>query len=83
MAPPRYTGVMNIDERLEKLVERHEALAQSMELMQIEGDGQRKRIDTLASVVDRHEHEQERFRKAMRAGLLAWLDEGENGQQPS
>jgi len=35
---------MTIDERLERLTERHEALTQSVELMRLEGQEQGKRI---------------------------------------
>lgn len=38
---------MNIDERLERLTERHEALAQSLELMVAEGKAQSTRIAAL------------------------------------
>ena len=61
---------MTIDERLEKLTERHEALTQTVELMAAENRagferlgkvenilGQMARsIDTLARVVELHEH---------------------------
>ena len=32
-AVPRYTEIVNIDERLEKLTERHEALTMNLELL--------------------------------------------------
>jgi hypothetical protein len=38
---------MSIDERLDKLTERHEALAQSIELMIVEGREQAERIRAL------------------------------------
>lgn len=51
---------MTIDERLERLTERHEALTQSVELMRLEGQEQDKRIaeqsrniDTLVSSVEK------------------------------
>jgi hypothetical protein len=58
---------MTIDERLERLTERHEALTQTVELMAAENQagfarlekivGQMARsIDTLARVVELHEH---------------------------
>jgi hypothetical protein len=58
---------MTIDERLEKLTERHEALTQTVELMAAENRagfarlekivGQMARsIDTLARVAELHEH---------------------------
>jgi hypothetical protein len=45
--PPRYTETMTIDERLEKLTERHEALTQSVELMIAEGRETSSRISGL------------------------------------
>ena len=58
---------MTIDERLEKLTERHEALTQTVELMAAENQagfariekivGQMARsVNTLARVVELHEH---------------------------
>jgi len=43
---------MSIDERLERLTERHEALTQSVELMQIEGQAQDKRIDKILATAE-------------------------------
>ena|GEM_PF-924520 len=43
----RYTETMTIDERLEKLTERHEALTQSVELMIAEGRETSSRISAL------------------------------------
>jgi hypothetical protein len=42
---------MNIDERLDRLTERHEALTQSVELLAIEGRELRERISSLASSI--------------------------------
>jgi archaellum component FlaC len=61
---------MTIDERLERLAERHEALTQTVELMAVENRAGFERlakvenilghvvrsIDTLARVVELHEH---------------------------
>ena len=43
----RYTETMTIDERLEKLTERHEALTRSVELMIAEGRETSSRISAL------------------------------------
>ena len=43
----RYTETMTIDERLEKLTERHEALTQTVELMAAEGRETSQRISAL------------------------------------
>jgi predicted nuclease with TOPRIM domain len=42
---------MTIDERLDRLVERHEALTQSVELLRLQGEEQGKRIDKLTDNV--------------------------------
>ncbi len=36
------------------------------------------KVDKLAEVSSRHEREIQRFRRAMRAALEAWLNEGED-----
>jgi hypothetical protein len=50
---------MTIDERLEKLTERHEALAQSVELLVVHGHETDRRLDTvaegIAKLTERHE----------------------------
>ncbi|MGO4881714.1 MAG: hypothetical protein ACLP59_12935 [Bryobacteraceae bacterium] len=46
---------MTIDERLERLTERHEALAQSLELMRAEGEQTAARIRTLAIIAEPNE----------------------------
>ncbi|HLJ44575.1 MAG TPA: hypothetical protein VKU01_01120 [Bryobacteraceae bacterium] len=43
---------MNIDERLEKLVERHEALTQTVELMAHENRERDRRMDQVVSRLD-------------------------------
>lgn len=69
---------MNIDERLEKLTERHEALTRTVELMAAENRAGLARlhqvenihaqmvrsIDTLARVVELHEHRLDRLEGA-------------------
>ncbi len=44
---------MTIDERLERLTERHEALTQSVELMRLEGQEQGKRIAEQGRNIDK------------------------------
>ena len=68
----------NIDQRLERLTERHEALAESIELLRDQVAHVSERVDKLAEVSGRHEREIERFRRAMRGALEAWLSE--NGE---
>ncbi len=44
---------MTVDERIERLTERHEALAQSVELLVLQGEQTRKTVDLLVlSVTD-------------------------------
>jgi predicted transcriptional regulator len=70
---------MTIDERLQFLLQSTESLHENVGKLV-------ERVDKLAETSERHERaiqrqerEQERFRRAMRAALVAWLDEGENG----
>lgn len=63
---------MTIDERLDRLTERHEALTQSVEILT-------QRTQQLTDDVAAHEREMQRFRRAMRAALEAWL--GEDGDE--
>jgi hypothetical protein len=44
---------MNIDERLERLVERHEALTQSVEHLALQGEEQNKRIDKIVLALEK------------------------------
>jgi hypothetical protein len=44
---------MSIDERLDRLTERHEALTQSVELMPLEGQEQDKRTDKILIAVEK------------------------------
>ncbi len=44
---------MTIDERLERLTERHEALTQSVDLMRLEGQEQGKRIAEQGRNIDK------------------------------
>jgi tagatose-1,6-bisphosphate aldolase len=44
---------MNIDERLERLVERHEALTQTVEHLAMQGEEQNKRIQAQGANIDK------------------------------
>jgi hypothetical protein len=65
---------MTIDERLQ-------ALTESLELLRDQTFENSKHISELRQVSEAHEREMQRFRNAMRAALVAWL-EGENGNEP-
>jgi hypothetical protein len=43
---------MTIDERLDRLTERHEALTQTMEHLALQGEEQNKRIDKLVGLME-------------------------------
>jgi hypothetical protein len=43
---------MTIDERLDRLTERHEALTQTVEHIAIQGEEQNKRIDKLVGLME-------------------------------
>ena len=71
---------MNIDERLEFLVKSQESLGRNIKELHERMNEQGERINALATMVDKHERQMERFRRALRAGLAEWL-EGENGNE--
>ena len=67
---------MTIDERLERLVERHEALTQTVELLTAD-------IQAMQEMQKRQDARERRFRTALMAGLTEFvreLDAEENGQ---
>jgi hypothetical protein len=61
----------NIDERLQFLLQSTESLHDSVGKLV-------ERVDKLAETSERHERELQRFHRAMRAALEAWLSE--NGE---
>ena len=63
----------SIDERLEFLLQSNESHNEQIGKLG-------ERVDQLTATVERHEREQERFRRMMKAALLAWL-EGEDGTE--
>ncbi len=68
---PNNPSPPNIDERLQFLLQSTESLHSNVARLV-------ERVDKLAETSERHERELERFRRAMRAGLEAWLSE--NGE---
>jgi predicted transcriptional regulator len=44
---------VNIDERLERLAERHEALTQTVEHIALQGEEQNKRLDKVLAALDK------------------------------
>ena len=52
-----------------------ESMRQNAELLQGMMHDLMVRVDRLAEVSERHERQWQQFRRAMRAGLTAWLDE--------
>ena len=73
---------MDIDKRLELLTERHEALAQSVELLVAENRATGAMVRDTVALVDRHERELQRFRKVMRNALATWLQDGGEDDNP-
>jgi hypothetical protein len=65
------TPKRTIDERLD-------AMAETMELIQAESLANARKIEALTALVNTHEQEWNRFRRAMRAAFKEWMD-GENG----
>ncbi|MBV9303664.1 MAG: hypothetical protein JOY62_03585 [Acidobacteriaceae bacterium] len=66
---------MDIDERLQFLLQSTESLHANVEKLVERVDKVAERVDRLAQTSESHEREIERFRRAMRAGLTGWLDE--------
>lgn len=60
------------------LTEIKESLEREIGGLRVEIEATHKHIDTLAGVVDKHEHEHQRLRRTMRAALEAYLSD-ENG----
>ena len=67
---------MTIDERLQFLLQSTESLHENVAKLV-------ERTDKLAATSERHEREIQRFRRAMRAALEAWLDEDGDGSAPA
>ena len=57
--------------------ERIQALTMNLELLLKHSEEQDKRMDKLQGLVQEHERELERFRRALRAGLDEYLGNGE------
>lgn len=72
---------MTIDERLQFLVQSTESLHDAVGKLVERVDRLAETSERHAETSERHEREIERFRRAMRVALVAWLDEGENGNQ--
>ena len=73
---------MTIDERLERLTERHEALAQSVETLTLDVGNLAKRVDNLVQISERHEREWQRLRRSLRAALETWLEDDGEDEEP-
>lgn len=69
-----HNKAMTIDQRLEFLVQSTESLHGPVAAVV-------ERIDKLTAQSERHEREIERFRRAMRAALEAWLSENGDGSE--
>lgn len=65
---------MNIDERLEKLTERHEALAGSLELLTAEVSEMRKTMADQAIRIEAQRHEEMKHRLAIIHAIHAYME---------
>ena len=65
------------EEQRPSIDERIGALTMNLELLLKQGQEQDKRIDRLHQEIDRHEQDMQRFRRALRAALEAYMGNGE------
>lgn len=72
---------MSEGEKKPTIDERLEALTMTVEHLSLEVEAVTKKVDTLATISDRHEREWQRFRRSMRAALETWLQDGD-GEAP-
>lgn len=72
---------MNFDERLEFLLKSQESLGRNIEELHERMDATNERINAIATLVESHENEMERFRRALRAGITEWLNGDNNNEQ--
>lgn len=70
---------MTIDERIQFLVQSQESLGKNIEELHERMNETGKKIDQLYVISNRHEMDNARFHRALRAALEAWLDENRNG----
>jgi hypothetical protein len=69
------------EERKPSIDERIQALTMNLELLLKQGEEQGKRMDRLHEEVMEHEREMQRYRRALRAGLDAYLGNGDGGEE--
>ncbi len=65
------------EERRPSIDERIAALTMNLELLLKQGQEQDKRIDRLREETDKHERDMQRFRRALRAALQAYMGNGD------
>ncbi|MBV8898320.1 MAG: hypothetical protein JO051_17520 [Acidobacteriaceae bacterium] len=71
---------MTIDERLDFLLKSTQSLHAAVEQNTEHITQNTEHIGQLIARADEHEREMQRFRRAMRAALTAWLGDEPNGQ---
>ncbi len=71
----------SIDERIEGLTMSLELLAKQREEQGKRMEEQGKRMDRLHEEIATHEQEMQRFRRALRAALEAYLGNGDDGKE--
>jgi uncharacterized coiled-coil protein SlyX len=69
------------EEQKPSIDERIQALTMNLELLLKQGEEQAKRINEISKVVAEHEREMQRYRRALRAGLDAYLGNGDGGTE--
>lgn len=65
------------EEQKPSIDERIEALTMNLELLLRQGQEQNKSIDRLREEADEHERDMQRFRRALRAALQAYMGNGD------
>lgn len=71
---------MSFEERIEFLLRSQESLHERMIAERERMNALQERMNSIVTIVETHEKEWERFRRAVRAGFEAWLN-GENGDE--
>ena len=69
------------EEREPSIDGRIQALTTNLELLLKHGEEQDRRIDRLHNEITAHEQDLQRFRRALRAGLEAYLGNGDEGKE--
>ena len=69
------------EERRPSIDERIHALTMNLELLLKQGEEQGRHIDKVHEEIATHEQDMQRFRRALRAALQAYLGNGDGGKE--